>query len=624
MPRPITASHLSIKPMSDLSQPQGAPSNLARVTDPLVATIAAAVLTAALHAIVIAVPRDLFGHFTWSWSDPDVTWMLALGYLLIMVPVGVVFSIVGVFRKTGAPVWILAFALAALGAFSILLLFSRVESWAWMLVATGLGVRSAAWAARHVSTFRRGARLISMVGGSAYVVLAGWSTLGRPALERRALASAASGEGFPNVLLIILDTVAAADLGLYGNAHAPTPTLDSLAAQSVVFDHAFSAAPWTLPSHASLFTGLLPSQHGADWESPLSQDPPTLAEAFRDNGYATGGFTANLIATGFQSGLARGFTTYRASKTSAAEVALHSTLAQSLAVRSALRTYRESHWLGGALRQLMSLDFRPDESYQSHQAKTATDVSDNFLAWNRELDGRRFFAFLNYFDAHRPYDSPMRNRFNEGRTVRDRHEGALLYIDGEIARVLGALRQRGELDRTIVVVTADHGEQFGEHGLTGHGNSLYSALLHVPLLIRFPDGRGAGTRIPATVSTRDLPRTIAWAAGVGVAPAFGGASLHPFVDGSESTGRVAIAELSRARGQQDRKDQNYAGGMRAVIDDSLYVIARYADNSVEAFRFRDDPMERIPVVEAGGRLQGLRKLLITATQKLAAGPEPHR
>ncbi len=562
-----------------------------RIFAPVGASIAAASITAMLHLLIVEVGRHLFDRFAWWWSDPDVGWMLPLGYLIVLLPVGFALAIVGAILRDGVPQRVVIFCLVSVGALSLLLLFDRVASVAWLIVAVAVAVRTAEWSVKHAPVFRRGVQTLALGGIGVFVAYGVWSTGGRSLRERWTLASAKGGSEMPNVLLIILDTVTATDLGVYGNSRPTSPTLDSLAANATLFEHAYSSAPWTLPAHATIFTGLLPSEHGADWKSPLGADAPTLAEAFRDSGYATGAFTANLIATGHSSGLDRGFTTYMAARRSVAEVALHSTLAQSVAIRSAIQTYRETGWLGGAVRKLMRLDLRPDAEYQTHHSKSADVISDEFLAWNRGLEGRRFFAFLNYFDAHAPYLSPVSGVMPEGRTARARHERALRYIDGEIARVLQALQESGELDRTIVVVTADHGEQFGEHGLAGHGNSLYRDLLHVPLLIRLPNGRGAGVQIPANVSMRDLPRTLASVAGVSLGAQFGGESLQSLMDGTDAGRRVSTSQLSRSIGRQEAPGRNSQGAMWSVIDDSLHLILSEADQHIEAYNFRMDPRE---------------------------------
>lgn len=581
---------------------------LRRVGEPIVATIAAALLAATLHVLVAWFRRDALGGDPWSWTGRDTTWMLAIGYLIALAPVGVLLALGGALRRRGIPSAVLAFVFGSAIAFCVLLLFSRVASSAWMILALGIGARAASWGRNHEHALQRVARTFALTGAIIYLGVGAWDTWGRARRERLAIVGTQASDGAPSVLLIILDTVRASDLGLYGSPRPTTPAIDSLAATAVVFDHAFATAPWTLPSHASMFTGLWPSQHRADWLRALGPEPRTIAEAFRAFRYATGGFTANLLATGVGSGLGRGFVTYRDTKRTLAEIALHSTIAQGSSIQTAIDRLRAGQ-VGGAVRALLRFEFRPTLTYQVHDRKPASEVTDEFLAWHRKLGGRRFFAFVNYFDAHGPYDSPMANLFDNGRTPRDRHDGAVRYIDTEIARLLASLRSSGELDDCIVVITADHGEQFGEHGLRGHGNSLYLPLLHVPLVIHLPHHAVAGQHVSATVSLRDLAATLAFAAGLHAGSEFPGQSLDPYWSGADHGGRDAIAELSQGVDLQRPNSRNFRGGLTSVFDDSLHAIREDATGTVEAYRYRSDGGEQQNLARSdSGRVAANRRL----------------
>ncbi len=220
------------------------------------------------------------------------------------------------------------------------------------------------------------------------------------------------------------------------------------------------------------------------------------------------------------------------------------------------------------------------------------EVTDEFLKWERRLDGRPFFAFLNYYDAHGPYRSPMRTAFDSGRTPQDRYDGALRYIDSEIARLVDSLRASGTLDHCLLVIASDHGEQFGEHGLSSHGNSLYLPVLHVPLLIRLPDRAAAGTHIATAVSLSDLGATLAALSRLRGANTLAGTSLDIPGNDAGAGGRAVIAELSRAIGQQALEDRNRHGGLTALLNDTLHVIRDDATGSIEAYRYRSDEGEK--------------------------------
>gem|GEM_PF-193956 len=329
-----------------------------------------------------------------------------------------------------------------------------------------------------------------------------------------------AGTETPNVLLLILDTVRAADLGIYGYARATTPALERWFADGMVFDRAFAPAPWTLPSHAAMFTGRWPDETSTDFDRRLDDTFPTVAEGMRAHGYATGGFVGNLLYTaGRWSGLGRGFGTYRDHPVSwnAALESLSLPRRLALAIRDRLGRH------GRLVRQ------------------TAEEVNREFLDWLPERPGRPFFAFLNYFDAHHQYEThpPFDTLFgapprywimqwgkrytpDELEELRRAYDSAIAYLDHQIGLLLEELDRRGVLRNTIVILASDHGEQFGEHGVSIHANSLYAPVLHVPLMIRGPGVPGG--RVATPVSIRDIARTVFDLAGQS-AGAIGGESL---------------------------------------------------------------------------------------------------
>jgi arylsulfatase A-like enzyme len=245
----------------------------------------------------------------------------------------------------------------------------------------------------------------------------------------------------------------------------------------------------------------------------------TLAEALSARGYRTGGFVANLTYTTREHGLARGFQVYKDFDRS---------------IPSLLRT-------SSIIEQLMTMTFvrRLTGFYDIAVRKRASGVNEEFLDWQRDAGTRPWFAFLNYFDAHEPYraQAPWGGRYSEGMPPR-RHdmerywnlEGGIVdwsvlsaeevaaeraayeetigELDHYLNELLEELRRRGAMDRTMIIVTSDHGEQFGEHDWYTHGNSLYWRVLHVPLVISFPGRVPSGERVGAPVSLRDVPATV--------------------------------------------------------------------------------------------------------------------
>ena len=328
--------------------------------------------------------------------------------------------------------------------------------------------------------------------------------------EQRALAKLSPvPRDAPNVLLLVLDTVRAQSLSLYGYVRGTTPRLEQWAKTGVVFDRAVSTAPWTLPSHASLFTGQFPHELSADWFIPLDATFPTLAEGFRAYAYVTAGFVANIYPwCTYEYGLNRGFIHYEDYPISLGQVIANSSLFRTITSNSQFRRIFGYH--------------------QLIPRKSAADINKDFLRWLSTIKSRPFFAFLNYFDAHDPYlpPTPFDTKFGPNRSWTypqvffrkispqetqawvDAYDGSIAYLDYQVDLLLHELQRRGVLENTLVIITSDHGEEFNEHGVFGHANSVYWQGLHVPLLVLYPGHVPADKRIHEPISLRDIPATV--------------------------------------------------------------------------------------------------------------------
>jgi arylsulfatase A-like enzyme len=338
------------------------------------------------------------------------------------------------------------------------------------------------------------------------VVLLGGLTLAGPGPRRR------PPEGGTSILLIIMDTARADRFSCYGYGRETTPFLDAFSRAATLFPDAVSPAPWTMPSHASLFTGLYPSAHGATWHhQSLDERFLTLAELLRERGYATVGISNNPVVNE-DVGLTQGFETY---------VEMW---------RDAIRNPGLPDRVEWFVRRFIG---RADGGALRTNARV--------LEW---LDrcyggGRPFFLFLNYMECHLGDNAPDREQAKylrpgcprevrevetqdiwaflygfrtwtdrEWRDYGDVYDGDLTYLDRRLGELLAALEARGFLDDTIVVITSDHGEHLGEHRLIDHQLSLYEPLLHVPLIIRVPGGRPRPVRPGRPVQTVDLYPTL--------------------------------------------------------------------------------------------------------------------
>jgi arylsulfatase A-like enzyme/predicted Zn-dependent protease len=267
-----------------------------------------------------------------------------------------------------------------------------------------------------------------------------------------------------NVLLITVDTLRADHLGCYGDSRAETPSMDRLAADGVLFERAETAAPITLPAHVSILTGTYPAYHGVRNNGVYRLGPraETLAEVLKEHGYRTGAVISGypLLA---RFGLSQGFDSY------------------------------DDHLPAEKPRQV------------GFRERKAEEVTHQGLAWLDTVGSQRFFLWLHYFDPHAPYTppSPFADRF-----ALAPYDGEVAYVDHEIGRVLDELAALQILDKTLVVLAADHGEGLGDHGEATHGVFLYESTIRVPLILSLPGPLPRGRRVSTPVRTIDLMPTV--------------------------------------------------------------------------------------------------------------------
>ena len=421
------------------------------------------------------------------------------------------------------------------------------------------------------------------------VGLWGWRVLA----EREALAQLPSASAnAPNVLLIVLDTVRAQNLSLYGYARVTTPQLEQLAKTGVVFERALATAPWTLPSHASIFTGRYPYELSTDWTTPLDSTHPTLAEVFSAHGYVTAGFVANLLYCTYESGFTRGFAHY-----------------EDYPIK--LGTIAHSSWL---TRIIFTKLYKILGIHQKLVHKTAAELNTDLLRWLTDKDQRPFFVFLNYFDAHAPYAPPqpfdaqfaakpprdpwLRDNHwyspEEIQELMDAYDGAIAYLDHQLGLLFSELAKRDVLNDTLVIITSDHGEEFGEHGLMDHGNSLYLPALHVPLLISFPPHVPAGKRVHEAVTLRNLPATITDLIELNDKAPFPGSSLIHYWSGTHShDGAAADPLLSEVNFAPNLPEwfPVSKGNMKSLVANRYHYI-RNGDGREELYDIENDPLEQ--------------------------------
>lgn len=420
----------------------------------------------------------------------------------------------------------------------------------------------------------------------------GWTRVSE--WRARAALPAAPSEA-PNVLILMLDTQRADHLSLYGYGRATSPRLDALAAQAVRYDNAHSSSSWTLPSHASLFTGEPLSRHQAGiMRRPfLDRRFPTLAERMREAGWATGGFVSNTFWAGRHTGLARGFIHYEDYYGNLGDAVARTTLGRRLAYEVLPRFGR---------------DDMPGR-------KWGPTLNRDLLGWVDRLGGRPFFAFVNYFEVHSPLKppAPFAGRFRRtpelrepGREIElgaigtavelpsperlaelvDLYDESILALDHALGELVDQLAARGLLERTMIIITSDHGESWGEHGMIYHGHSLYWEQTHVPLLVRWPGAQHAGTVVRSPVNIDQIPVTVT--SGLGVpGTAFPGQPL-PLADDTAAMVRTELARRSAVPSNWPAS----RGSVAALVTGHWHYIEE-EDGAAELFDLATDPGERV-------------------------------
>lgn len=282
------------------------------------------------------------------------------------------------------------------------------------------------------------------------------------------VSTACSPPKIENVLIITLDTTRADHLGAYGFTLARTPNIDRLAREGTRFADAVSAAPITLPSHSTIFTGLLPPAHGVrdNGSYALGDGATTLAERFKSAGYRTQAFVSALVLN---------------------------------------RRYNLNQGFEGYDDDLWAEDEPPLFMIRSRSApKTAERAVRWFEGWHRETAKKPFFVWVHFFDPHQPNDPTLAEQVKSPSA----YDAEISVADQGVGMLLDELKKLGALDRTLVVLTADHGESLGEHGEKTHAVFIYDATVRVPLIVRAPGVMSAGKVYAGPVRSEDIAPTV--------------------------------------------------------------------------------------------------------------------
>ena len=382
-------------------------------------------------------------------------------------------------------------------------------------------------------------------------------------------AGCGKSKDLPNIIFISVDTLRADHLSCYGYDKKTTPMLDMLAKKGVLFKKAYAPAPWTLPSHASMFSGLYPSKHKAiDERVAVGKEIVMLTEKLQAAGYETGGFVSHYYLSK-DYGFDRGFDKF-----------------------------------------VMKLD---------EKAENMTKMA---ATWIRDNRKKPFFAFIHYFDPHTPYFPPaefrtkhfpkdlieikgdtqdvlsvIHSKYPEKRdktlrALRALYDGEIDYVDSSISELYKKL-QLYKLDKnTLIIVTSDHGEEFYEHGLMEHGFTLYEEQLHVPLIFYCPEKIAMGKTTDVPVSLVDLFPTLLDYAGIPVPEKIDGRSILPLLKNPD--GPVADSISNRPLHAQTTRQG--PDRMCVIKDDNKYIYSpdfrlSFRSFGQELFNLKKDPKE---------------------------------
>ncbi|MBZ0270802.1 sulfatase [bacterium] len=411
--------------------------------------------------------------------------------------------------------------------------------------------------------------------------------------------------GSPDIVLVSIDTLRADRLSIYGNERKTSPNIDRLAREGVMFEQAIAHAPWTLPSHASMFTGLLPYEHGAvEPDRPLPPDMRVFPERLLQRGYRTGAFVTGILVSR-RFGFDRGFDTFRfRDRRLAADTAIDA-----------------MHWFLASRQPSFLFLHLFDMHYPYHpppEYYTRFGPASPMLVSPQSVD---FGAFLNYANEHPHWVAKV---------ALDRYDETLAYVDDVLGRLFKKLRDERRWDNTLIIVTSDHGEEFYDHGSWGHSQYLYEESLRVPLIVKLPRGacgpaRLAGKAAPLTAiadlilktangPSKDNPMLDCRAGGVA-------AAIDDMIDMSPILAETQFAWELKARGTHRFAARSPGAKLIEPYEPPDPALEFYR-RGWEYYDLADDPLERLNLY-APGAAPELESALADANKSLMETERAH-
>ena len=374
------------------------------------------------------------------------------------------------------------------------------------------------------------------------------------------------------VVLIVCDTLRADHLSAYGYLRETSPYLDAFAKESVLFENAMAQETWTLPSHGTMFTGLYPKNHGLTANANLPESTVTLAEALRGAGYLTAGYTGFSFWLYPWRGFAHGFDVYNVPDWRFRGIFQTQELVQGWLdnhpVPNQFIFFHNFDVHSKPARQYDGLPYGPDDPAYLHFSKEFTSPP-TFEREGREMVNAEDFMLA----ANRGELTPTHEEVAYCIAL---YDDCIRMVDQSLHAFFEKLKALGLYDRALIIVTADHGEEFGEHGEYGHG-TVYEPSARVPLIIRFPNAQHAGTRYPGVVQLTDLYPTVLSVLGI---------PLPQPVDGQDLKALLDQTRTPLGKAYIQRMDQ------RAVRTDALKLIRDVIRGQYELFDMADDTLEQ--------------------------------
>jgi arylsulfatase A-like enzyme len=430
----------------------------------------------------------------------------------------------------------------------------------------------------------------------------------------------------PNVILIILDTARAQSFSCYGYNRETTPNIDRISQEGLLFENTISPSPWTLPAHASIFTGMYPSRHGCHEKHKfLNKNPPTLPETLKNIGYRTIGISNNSwISRNF--GLDRGFDSFIKLwqiiqyETDLADASSRGIDKYKRAISLLAKGNPFINFANGIYGKYFWRRY-------DYGARRINKIVGKLLHDKMTRSGKPFFIFINYLEPHLFYRAPkpffgmflpegvsrkdalsvnqdarcyiggvIPMDEDDFEVLRALYDAELFYLDHRIGEVYEFLKEKNLLDNTLLIITSDHGENIGEHNLMDHQYCLYDTLLRVPFIMRFPGTFEGGKRINTMVQTTDIFPTIIELLNIK------DQGLHEEVQGEgllkNGNSRFAISEYIAPQPSIEAIRRRYPKGDFSKYDRSLTSIRSYdwklivsSDGKDELYNILEDPME---------------------------------